>query len=113
MLLGDIIGLNAGKSPDRPALIDGDRELTYGQLHENATRLANALLGIAAPGDRVAILAQNVAEYVECYYGVPAAGMALTFLNYRLHPKEWAWILGNSEARVLIVERSFLDQIRP
>ncbi len=113
MLLGDIIGLNAGKSPDRPALIDGDRELTYGQLHENVTRLANALLGIAAPGDRVAILAQNVAEYVECYYGVPAAGMALTFLNYRLHPKEWAWILGNSEARVLIVERSFLDQIRP
>jgi acyl-CoA synthetase (AMP-forming)/AMP-acid ligase II len=113
MLLGDIIALNAGKAPDRPALIDGERELTYGQLHENATRLANALLGLAAPGDRVAILAQNVAEYVECYYGVPAAGMALTFLNYRLHPKEWAWILGNAEARVLIVEQSFLDQIRP
>jgi acyl-CoA synthetase (AMP-forming)/AMP-acid ligase II len=113
MLLGDIIALNAGKAPDRPALIDGERELTYGLLHENATRLANALLGLAAPGDRVAILAQNVAEYVECYYGVPAAGMALTFLNYRLHPKEWAWILGNAEARVLIVEQSFLDQIRP
>ena len=113
MLLGDIIALNAGKAPDRPALIDGERELTYGQLHENATRLANALLGLAAPGDRVAILAQNVAEYVECYYGVPAAGMALTFLNYRLHPKEWAWILGNAEARVVIVEQSFLDQLRP
>ena len=113
MLLGDIIALNAGKAPGRPALIDGDRELTYGQLHENATRLANALLGLAAPGDRVAILAQNLAEYVECYYGVPAAGMALTFLNYRLHPKEWAWILGNAEASVLIVEQSFLDQIRP
>ena len=39
--------------------------------------------------------------------------MALTFLNYRLHPKEWAWILANAEASVLIVERSFLDQIRP
>ena len=113
MLLGDIIALNAGKAPDRLALRDGQRELTYGQLHENATRLANALLGLAAPGDRVAILAQNVAEYVECYYGVPAAGMALTFLNYRLHPKEWAWILGNAEARVIIVEQSFLDQLRP
>ena len=50
---------------------------------------------------------------MECYYGVPAAGMALTFLNYRLHPKEWAWILGNAEARVVIVEQSFLDQLRP
>src|SRR5207249_3437609 len=113
VLVGDIIALNADKEPDRPALIDGDRELSFGQLHDRATRLANALLQLGAPGDRIAILAQNVAAYVECYYGVPSAGMALTFLNYRLHPKEWAWILGNAEARALILERSFLDQIRP
>ena len=113
MLLGDIIALNAGKTPDGVALIDGDREITFAHLHERATRLANAMLQLASPGDRIAILAQNVVEYVECYYGVPAAGMALTFLNYRLHPKEWAWILANAEASVLIVEPSFLDQIRP
>jgi acyl-CoA synthetase (AMP-forming)/AMP-acid ligase II len=113
MLLADIIALNAGKAPDRLAVVDGDREVTYGRLDENVTRLANSLLGLAAPGDRVAILAQNVAEFVECYYGVPAAGMALTFLNYRLHPKEWAWILDNAEARVLVVEQSYLEQIRP
>ena len=113
MLVGDIIALNAGKTPDRVALVDGDREITFGQLHERAQKLANALLQLAKPGDRIGILAQNVAEYVECYYGVPSAGMALTFLNYRLHPKEWAWILANAEASVLIVERSFLEQIRP
>jgi acyl-CoA synthetase (AMP-forming)/AMP-acid ligase II len=113
MLLGDIIALNAGKTPDGVALIEGDREITFAHLHERATRLANALLQLASPGDRIAILAQNVVEYVECYYGVPAAGMALTFLNYRLHPKEWAWILANAEASALIVEPSFLDQIRP
>ena len=59
------------------------------------------MLELAEPGDRVGILAENLPEYVECYYGVPAAGMALTFLNYRLHPKEWAWILNNAEASVL------------
>jgi hypothetical protein len=95
VLLGDIIALNAGRTPNGVALIDGDREITFAHLHERATRLANALLQLASPGDRIAILAQNIAEYVECYYGVPAAGMALTFLNYRLHPKEWAWILAN------------------
>ena len=98
MLLGDIIALNAGKTPDGVALIEGDREITFAHLHERATRLANAMLQLASPGDRIAILAQNVVEYVECYYGVPAAGMALTFLNYRLHPKEWAWILADAEA---------------
>jgi long-chain acyl-CoA synthetase len=113
MLLGDIIALNALREPGRLAVIDGEREISYAELHESATKLANALLGIAAPGDRIAILSQNRVEFIECYYGVPAAGMALTFLNYRLHPKEWAWILNDAGAVALVVERDFLDQIQP
>src|SRR5215211_4302665 len=113
MLLGDIVRLNAQKAPDRTALIVDDREISFGYLHGRMLQVANALLGVAAKGDRVAILAENVPEYVEAYYGVPAAGMALTFLNYRLNPKEWAWILNNAEARVLLVEQAYLDKIEP
>ena len=113
MLLGDIIRLNAQKSPGRTALIVDDREISYGELYDRSLRLANALLGVASKGDRVGILAENVPEYVEAYYGAPAAGMALTFLNYRLNPKEWAWILNNAEARVLLVEQSYLEKIEP
>src|SRR5829696_7591738 len=113
MLLGDIIALNAGRSPERLALIDGDREITYLQLHERSARLANSLLGLAGRGERVAILSQNNAAFVECYYGVPAAGMALTFLNYRLHPKEWAWILNNAEAAAIVIQPKFLEQLEP
>lgn len=111
MLLNDIIRINAQKSPERTAVIAGERIVSYGELHERTVRLANALLGVADSGDRVAILAENVPEYIECYFGVPAAGMALTFLNYRLNPKEWAWIVANADAAVFIVERKFLDQI--
>jgi acyl-CoA synthetase (AMP-forming)/AMP-acid ligase II len=68
---------------------------------------------VAQPNDRIGILAENLPEYVECYYGVPAAGMALTFLNYRLHPKEWAWILNNAEASVLVVQAKYLEAIEP
>ena len=114
MLLGDIIALNAPGAPDRAALIDGDREVTFGRP-PRATPPGSPTPCSAwpRPGDRIAILAENIAEYVECYYGVPAAGMALTFLNYRLHPKEWAWILDNAERVVLLVERDFLEQIEP
>jgi acyl-CoA synthetase (AMP-forming)/AMP-acid ligase II len=86
MLLGDIVRLNAQRSPGRAALIVDGREISFGDLYERSLRLANALLGVAGKGDRVGILAENVLEYVEAYYGVPAAGMALTFLNYRLNP---------------------------
>jgi acyl-CoA synthetase (AMP-forming)/AMP-acid ligase II len=113
MLLGDVIRLNGRKYPTKAAVIAGDRTITFGELRDRMFRIANAMLGLAEPGDRVAILAENLPEYVECYYGVPSAGMALTFLNYRLHPKEWAWILGNAEARVLIVQDTYLERIEP
>jgi acyl-CoA synthetase (AMP-forming)/AMP-acid ligase II len=113
MLLADILRRNAERDPERIALVVDGEEISFGTLFARSRRLANALLGVATKGDRVAILAENVPEYVEAYYGVPSAGMALTFLNYRLHPREWAWILNNAEARVLLVDAAYLDAIGP
>ncbi len=113
MYLHDVVRLNGRKYPDRTAIVTGDTEVTFGQLRDEAWRVANAMRELARPGDRIAILAENLPEYVACYYGVPAAGMALNFLNYRLHPKEWAWILHNAEASVLLVQAKFLEQIEP
>ncbi len=114
MLLGDIIKLNGRKYPSRVAIVNDDgAEITFGELLDRSNRVANAMLDLGEPGDRVGILAENLPEYVECYYGVPGAGMALTFLNYRLHPKEWTWILNNAEAKTLIVQEKYLEQIEP
>ncbi|MGH9132506.1 MAG: class I adenylate-forming enzyme family protein [Ilumatobacteraceae bacterium] len=113
MLLSDIVRLNGRKTPSRTAIVTAERTVTFGELRDSSWRVANAMLELGDPGDRVAILAENLPEYVECYYGVPAAGMALTFLNYRLHPREWAWIIDNAEAGVLIVQHKYLEQIEP
>jgi len=113
MLLGDIVRLNGRKTPSKVAIVTEERTITFGELRDRTLQVANAMLGLASPGDTVAILAENLPEYVECYYGVPSAGMALNFLNYRLHPKEWAWILNNAEARVLVVQDKYLDMIQP
>lgn len=113
MLLGDVVAMNARKNPDRTAVVFEDREVTYAELCDRTWSLANALLTVAQPGDRIAILSDNLVEYIECYYGVPAANMALTFLNYRLHPKEWTWILNNAGASVLVVQHKYLEAITP
>jgi len=113
MLLGDIIRLNGRKTPEKIAVIAGDSIVTFGELNDRMLQVANAMLQLARPGDRIAVLAENIPEYVEMYYGVPSAGMALTFLNYRLHPKEWAWILNNAEATVLVIQAKFVEQVEP
>jgi len=112
MLLSDIPVLGAHHAPDVHAVIFGDRRVTYVELRDRCWRLSNALLAVGAAGDRVAILAENCLEYSECYYGVPGAGMALTLLNYRLTGRELAYIIGNAEPRILIVEPKYLPTIR-
>jgi acyl-CoA synthetase (AMP-forming)/AMP-acid ligase II len=112
MLLSDVPVLAAHHAPDTPAILFQGLSITYRQLRDRCWRLANALIAVTEPGDRVAILAENCPEYVDCYYGVPAAGLALTLLNYRLAPRELAYIIGDSEPRLLVVEAKYLPAIR-
>jgi acyl-CoA synthetase (AMP-forming)/AMP-acid ligase II len=112
MLLSDIPVLAAHHTPEAIAVRYQDRALTYAALRDRCWRLSNALVRIADPGDRAAILAENCPEYVECYYGVPGAGMTLTLLNYRLAPRELIYIIGDSAPRVLFVELKYLRTIR-
>src|ERR1700678_3869819 len=112
MLISDIIRFAALRDPDQPALIFDGRTTTYAELDRRVNRLANGLLEVARPGERVAILAENLPEFIDAYYGVPLAGMGLTFLNYRLHPREIEKILLNSGAEVLITEPQYHDRLR-
>jgi acyl-CoA synthetase (AMP-forming)/AMP-acid ligase II len=112
MLLSDVPELAAHHGPSTPAIIFQDEIITYAEMRDRCRRLANALTEVTRPGDRVAILAENCPEYVDCYYGVPAAALALTLLNYRLAPRELAYIIGNAEPRILVVEARYLPAIR-
>ena len=113
MLLGDILELNAVKWPDRVALTFGELTYTFEELRQRSRRLAVALQSLTgtAAGDRIAVLSENTVEYIDAYYGVPSAGMALVPLNYRLNPHELAWIIQDAQASVLIVQRAYLPAI--
>ena len=57
-------------------------------------------LGLA-PGDRVALVMTNAAEYPEILLGIWWAGLAAVPVNAKLHPREVAYILGNSGAKAV------------
>jgi fatty-acyl-CoA synthase len=91
---------------DRVAVIDGTGRWTYGQLHERCRRLAGALAGRAG-GKPVAVLAPNTHVLLEANFGVPWAGVPLVAVNTRLSASEVGYILGHSEASVLIHDPDF------
>jgi fatty-acyl-CoA synthase len=93
---------------DKIAVIDGERQFTYRELHERCVRLASAL---AARGvgrlDTVAILASNVPAMIEAHFAVPMLGAVLNPLNTRLDAASIAFSLNHGRAKVLIVDREF------
>jgi fatty-acyl-CoA synthase len=104
---------SAAAFPNRIAVVDGDRRLTWDELRERCRRLAVALQesGIER-GDRVAFLSPNTTELLEAHFGVPAAGGVLVAINTRLTSDEIAYILGHSGASALVVDESLAHLVQ-
>ena len=80
--------------PERPALEDGSRRTTYGELDRRTKRLAGALAtwGIGR-GSRVAILSENRVEYLEVFLAAARLGAIVACPSWRLAPPELAHCL--------------------
>jgi fatty-acyl-CoA synthase len=100
--------------PDRVAIVHGATRRTWRQTYERARRLASALWrrGIGY-GDTVAALLLNTPEMVEVHFGVPMAGAVLNALNTRLDSEALGFMLGHSEAKVILVDRELSHLVRP
>lgn len=98
----------AARFGDAPAVVEGDRSLSFAELGQQIDQAAAAMLaaGVEA-GDRVAIWASNRVEWIIAALGLQAAGAALVPVNTRFKPAETAYILARSRARLLVVEAGF------
>ena len=94
----------------RPAVIEGERRLTYRELGERVARLGGALddLGVP-PGGFVGVLAGNTGAHLECWLAVPAHGRVINSLNHRLALSELAFMVEDSETRILVTDDARLE----
>lgn len=113
--IADVLARNAWRDPAGRACVDPGtgRTLTHPDLLARATALAAALTARCGvrPGDRVAVLAHNAAEYLEIFYGAALCGAVTVPLNWRLSPPELARILADATPRALIHEEGFADVV--
>ncbi|MGD9236028.1 MAG: AMP-binding protein, partial [Desulfobacterales bacterium] len=104
LTLGQILEKSAAESPDKVAIVDGERRTTYAELNAGADALAAGLAGLGfAKGDRVAIYMKNCVELVTAFYALQKIGVVVVWINalYRVHEAEF--ILKNSEAKGLFI----------
>ncbi len=96
------------------ALVDGDVRLTFAELAGAVTDAGRAFVaaGVEA-GDRVAIWAPNVWEWVVALLGLQSVGGVVVPINTRYKGAEAAYLLQRSRARILVTVNGFLgnDQL--
>jgi len=104
LTLGQVIEKSATESPDKVAIVDGDRRITYTELNAAVDALATGLADLGfEKGDRVAIYMKNSLELITAFYALQKIGVVVVWINalYRLHEAEF--ILKNSGARGLFI----------
>jgi acyl-CoA synthetase (AMP-forming)/AMP-acid ligase II len=99
--------------PARPAVSAPGTTLSYAGLEQQVAAIAGALRdrhGLSK-GQRVGIWMENCAELYPVLFGVWRAGLAAVPINNKLHPKELAWILDNSDARLCVVTPDLAEKL--
>src|SRR6516162_4817356 len=98
-------GFQAKIRPQQPAIImaQSGETITYAELDRRSNQLAHLLRASGlARLDHYAIFMENNARYIECCSAGERAGLYYTCVNSYLTPDELAYILDNSESRILI-----------
>lgn len=105
----DVIALHAARTPEAPALIEGDRRLSWAEFHGARNRLSNALTAMGLrPGERAIVYAANSIENLLVGAATRSAGAVAVPMNHRLTAEEVRYILDDSEASVVFVGDSFV-----
>ncbi|BBY66125.1 acyl-CoA synthetase [Mycolicibacterium helvum] len=110
-------GTHAAIAPGRPAVVmaESGQTLTYGELEQHSASIASALHGLGLRrGDVIALLSDNAAEAFEVYWAAIRSGLYIVAVNWHLTADEAAYIINDSQARVLFASagiRGLAEQI--
>ncbi len=110
MDIGTLLPRHARYRGDHPALIVGDRRLSYRQLNAYVNRLANALLGAGLrKGEKFATVLPNCLEMMASYWAAAKTGLVIVPMSPLLQDGGLVSLLNDSDAALVLGGASFAD----
>jgi len=98
--------------PDAPALVHGERRVTWRELDRRANAVAQALLEAGAKSqDKVAQYLYNCPEYMESVFAAMKAGLVPVNTNYRYTADELVYLWDNADVVAVVFHGSFSERI--
>src|SRR3984885_12687445 len=103
--IGDLLKRAASRFPDRIALTDGARRVTFSELERDANRFANYLVARGLkPGEKISTICNNTVEFVKALFGIHRAGLVWVPVNTMLGPADMDYILDHAEVRFALID---------
>lgn len=110
--VGDMLLRSAERFPDREMLVDGARRWSYRAFNRWTNQLAHGLESLGfGPGDRLALMSGNCAEFLATYFACAKLGVACVPINLLWGPNEIGYVLGHAGARGAVVEAALLTRL--
>lgn len=100
----------AKRTPDAPAVVDRDSQLTYGEMDRYSNALAHQLIDFGVqPNDFVCVMLDRMKEFPLSVLAIHKAGAAYTPLDFEYPNERLSYMLENSESKVLITTHGVLE----
>src|SRR6185437_533006 len=109
--IGDLLKRAASRFPDRIALTDGARRVTFSELERDANRFANYLVARGLkPGEKISTICNNTVEFVKALFGIHRAGLVWVPINTMLGPADMDYILDHAEVKFALIDDNLHGQ---
>ena len=100
----------AQRTPDAPAVVDKNSQLTYGEMNRYSNALAHRLINFGVkPDDFVCVMLDRTKEFPLSVLAIHKAGAAYTPLDFEYPNERLSYMLENSESKVLITSHDVLE----
>ncbi|MEQ3679907.1 AMP-binding protein [Pseudophaeobacter sp.] len=98
---------------NRPAVVYGERTITFAELDQRTTQLANALVSAGVGhGDRVAVLSQNDPVFLDVFMAAAKIGAIVATQNWRLSGAELKHCFDLVQPALTFVSGRFADALQ-
>jgi acyl-CoA synthetase (AMP-forming)/AMP-acid ligase II len=112
MNLTNVLAETVRLHQSKKAVVCRGEEFTYKEFSNRVGKLSNALLSLGiSKGDKVAVLHKNCHHFLEIYFATMQIGAVLVPLNHYLSATELAYILEDSESKLLIANINFTSKV--
>jgi acyl-CoA synthetase (AMP-forming)/AMP-acid ligase II len=110
--IADLFESVADVVPGRVAVVCGDRRLTFAELDERSTRVANALRAQGVrPGDHIGLYLYNGTEFLELMLAAFKIRAVPININYRYVEEELAFLLSNANVVAVAYENELAPRV--